>query len=158
MWIYYVAKANKYEHMKLKIDNELLAEEFFENTLLLGIMAPMDSHQFVWQVNQSMRFDFRINDEIEIQLTKKNRQYFFSVYEYHEPNMALEYFLYKNQFDGEYLLPEFKHLDYLWLTKGDLPGKEDEGKLVTDIRNIPGVQLVVELTHEKIKHKQHLIL
>lgn len=143
---------------KLKIDNELLAEEFFENTLLLGIMAPMDSHQFVWQVNQSMRFDFRINDEIEIQLTKKNRQYFFSVYEYHEPNMALEYFLYKNQFDGEYLLPEFKHLDYLWLTKGDLPGKEDEGKLVSDIRTIPGVQLVVELTHEKIKHKQHLIL
>jgi hypothetical protein len=151
-------KANKYEHMKLKIDNELLAEEFFENTLLLGIMAPMDSHQFVWQVNQSMRFDFRINDEIEIQLTKKNRQYFFSVYEYQEPNMALEYFLYKNQFDGEYLLPEFKHLDYLWLTKGDLPGKEDEVKLLADIRNIPGVQLVVELTNEKIKHKQHLIL
>lgn len=150
--------ASKYEHMKLKIDNELLAEEFFENTLLLGIMAPMDSHQFVWQVNQSMRFDFRINDEIEIQLTKKNRQYFFSVYEYQEPNMAIEYFLYKNQFDGEYLLPEFKHLDYLWLTKGDLPGKEDEVKLLTDIRNIPGVQLVVELTHEKIKHKQHLIL
>ena len=143
--------------MKLKIDNELLAEEFFENTLLLGIMAPMDSHQFVLQVNQSMRFDFRINDEIEIQLSKKKRQYFFSVYEYREPNMALEYYLYKNQFDGEYLLPEFKHLDYLWLTKGDLPGKEDENKLVNDIRNIPGVQLVVELTNEKIKHKQHLI-
>lgn len=71
--------------------------------------------------------------------------------------MALEYYLYKNQFDGEYLLPEFKHLDYLWLTKGDLPGKEDENKLVNDIRNIPGVQLVVELTNEKIKHKQHLI-
>ena len=86
---------------KLKIDNELLAEEFFENTLLLGIMAPMDSHQFVWQVNQSMRFDFRINDEIEIQLTKKNRQYFFSVYEYREPNMALEYFLYKNLFSNQ---------------------------------------------------------
>ena len=142
---------------KLKIDNELLAEEFFEKTLLLGVMAPLNSHQFVWQVNQSMRFDFRINDEIEIQLTKKKRQYYFSVYEFREPNMALEYYLYKNQFDGEYLLPEFKHLDYLWLIKGDLPAKEDETRLVNDIRSIPGVQLVVELTNEKIKHKQHLI-
>jgi hypothetical protein len=144
--------------MKLKIDNEQLAEEFFEDTVLLGIMAPKESHQFVWQVNQSMRFDFRINDEFEIQLTKKNRQYFFSVYVYREPNMVLEYYLYKNQFDGEYLLPEFKHLDYLWLVKGDLPPKDDEHKLVADIRSIPGVQLVVELTNEKIKHKQHLIL
>ena len=33
--------------MKLKIDNELLAEEFFEDTFLLGIMAPVESHQFV---------------------------------------------------------------------------------------------------------------
>ena len=144
--------------MKLKIDNELLAEEFFEDTLLLGVMAPMESHQFVWQVNQGMRFDFRINNDIEIQLSKKNRQYFFSVFEYQEPNKALSYYLYKNQFDGEYLLPELKHLDYLWLTKGDLPGIEEEKELINGIRNLQGVQLVIELTNEKIKHKQHLIL
>lgn len=143
--------------MKLKIDNELLAEEFFDQTLLLGIMAPMESHQFVWQVNQSMRFDFRINNEIEIQLTKKNRNYFFSVFEYHEPNQTLFYYLYKNQYDGEYLLPEFKHLDYLWLSKGDLPDSEGEKALISDVRSIPGVQLVIELNNEKIRNKQHLI-
>ena len=143
--------------MKLKIDNELLAEEFFDQTLLLGIMAPMESHQFVWQVNQSMRFDFRINNEIEIQLTKKNRTYFFSVFEYHEPNQTLFYYLYKNQYDGEYLLPEFKHLDYLWLSKGDLPDSEGEKALISDVRSIPGVQLVIELNNEKIRNKQHLI-
>lgn len=143
--------------MKLKIDNELLAEEFFDQTLLLGIMAPMESHQFVWQVNQAMRFDFRINNEIEIQLTKKNRNYFFSVFEYHEPNQTLFYYLYKNQYDGEYLLPEFKHLDYLWLSKGDLPDSEGEKALISDVRSIPGVQLVIELNNEKIRNKQHLI-
>ena len=143
--------------MKLKIDNELLAEEFFDQTLLLGIMAPIESHQFVWQVNQAMRFDFRINNEIEIQLTKKNRNYFFSVFEYHEPNQTLFYYLYKNQYDGEYLLPEFKHLDYLWLSKGDLPDSEGEKALISDVRSIPGVQLVIELNNEKIRNKQHLI-
>ena len=144
--------------MKLKIDNELLAEEFFEDTLLLGIMASLESHQFVWQINQSLRFDFRNNSEIEIQLTKKNRNYFFSVFEFQEPHKALCYYLYKNQYDGEYLLPEFKHLDYLWLIKGELPSKEAELALINDIRSLPAVQLVVELNNEKIKHKQHLIL
>lgn len=144
--------------MKLKIDNELLAEEFFEDTLLLGIMASLESHQFVWQINQALRFDFRNNSEIEIQLNKKNRNYFFSVFEFQEPHKALCYYLYKNQYDGEYLLPEFKHLDYLWLIKGDLPSKDDERALITDIRSLPAVQLVVELNNEKIKHKQHLIL
>ncbi|MFY7840147.1 MAG: IPExxxVDY family protein [Lacibacter sp.] len=144
--------------MKLKIDNELLAEEFFEDTFLLGIMASLESHQFVWQINQALRFDFRINNDIEIQLTKKNRNYFFSVFEFQEPHKALCYYLYKNQYDGEYLLPEFKHLDYLWLIKGDLPAKEDELALIADIRSLQAVQLVVELNNEKIKNKQHLIL
>ena len=30
-------------------------------------------------------------------------------------------------------------LDYLWLTKGDLPGEEEEKALMTGIRNIAGV-------------------
>lgn len=144
--------------MKLKVDNELLVEEFFEDTHLLGIMAPLESHLFVWQVNQGLRFDFRINNDLEIQLNKKKRTYFFTVFQYNEPHRTLGHFLYKNHYDGEYLLPEFKHLDYLWLTKGDLPGEKEYKDLVQGLRNIPGVQLVTELNNEKIKNKQHLIL
>ena len=61
------------------------------------------------------------------------------------------------KYDGEYLLPEFKHLDYLWLSKGDLPDSEGEKALISDVRSIPGVQLVIELNNEKIRNKQHLI-
>jgi hypothetical protein len=144
--------------MKLKIDNELLVEEFFEDTHLLGIMAPVESHHFVWQINQSLGFDFRINDDLEIQLTKKSRNYFFKVYQFTEPHRSISYYLYKNHFDGEYLLPEFKHLDYLWLIKGDAPSAEEAKELQKGLLNIHHVQLVVELTNEKIKNKQHLIL
>lgn len=144
--------------MKLRIDNELLVEEFFEDTHLMGIMAPLESHRFVWQVNQSLRFDFRNNHELEVQLTKKKRNYFFTIFHYNEPNQSLTHYLYCNQFDGEFLLPEFKHLDYLWLVKGDLPPHEEIQSLIQGLRSIPGVQLVTELTNEKIKNKQHLIL
>lgn len=143
--------------MKLVLDNNLLAEEFFEDTHLLGIMAPLPAHQFVWTINRCFRFDFRLNNELEIQISRKNRNYFYQVYEYAEPFRSLSYYLYNNLQDGEYLLPEFRHLDFLYLIKGDLPEQDAQHLLVEDLRKVNGVQMVVELTNEKIKNKQHLI-
>ena len=144
--------------MKLKIDNESLAEEFFENCRLIGIVAPLKDYQFTWLINQYLGLNFRINNNLEIQLVKKNRNYFFSVYQYNMPTCTLVHYLYNNQFDGEYLLPEFKHLDFLWLIKEELVGEEELKMLMNSIRQLPGVQLVSEMSADKIKHKQHLIL
>ena len=65
--------------------------------------------------------------------------------------------MYNNQFDGEYLLPEFKHLDFLWLMRGDGITNELTQQKTESLRSITGVQLVVELTNEKIKNKEHLV-
>jgi hypothetical protein len=143
--------------MKLRLDIDELTNDFFEDARLLGIVAPVKDYQFCWQLNNQLRFDFRINNQIEIQLAKKQRKYFFCVYEFAETNSCLAHYLYKNQFDGEYLLPEFRHLDFLWLLKGDTVSDEMLKELMNSIKQISGVQLVMELTHEKIKHKGHLI-
>ena len=142
---------------KLSINNHDLAEAFFEDTSLLGIMAPIRDYQFCWQINSFLGMDFRINHEIEIRLKKKKRDYFFSVFEYQEPSSCLCHFLYKNQFEGEYLLPEFKHLDFLWLMKDDIVSPMELQQHINAIRSISGVQLVLELTNEKIKNKEHLV-
>jgi hypothetical protein len=134
--------------MKLKLDLDELAQDFFEDSRLLGIVAPMKDYRFSWLLNHILRFDFRVKNDIEIQLTKKGRQYFFAVYEYREPNGSLCHYLYNNQFDGEYLLPEFRHLDFLWLMKGDLPSEELLTEITTSLKSITGVQLVMELTNE----------
>lgn len=143
--------------MKLKLDFEDLADDFFADTRLMGIVAPLKDYQFCWHLNQLLRFDFRSNNEIEIQLNKKKREYFFSVFEFREKNNSLIHYLYNNQFDGEYLLPEFKHLDFLWLLKGDPVSEETFQSMMHAIRTINGVQLVMELTNEKIRNKSHLI-
>lgn len=143
--------------MRLKLDVEDLADEFFEDTRLLGVVAPLKDYQFCWHLNQRTQFDFRVNNELEIQLLKKNRNYYFSVYQFQLPNTSLLHYIYNNQFDGEYLLPEFKHLDFLWLLKGDAVTLEYLQDVMQSIRSIPGVQLVTELTNEKIKNKGHLI-
>jgi hypothetical protein len=144
--------------MKLKIDNTSLAEEFFECSRLIGIVAPIKDYQFCWHINQQLGFNFSINHSLEIQLIKKDRNYFFSIYQYDVPASCLTHYLYNNQFDGEYLLPEFKHLDFLWLMKGDEVPNEDIEQIMQSIRLLPEVRLVAEMTHEKIRNKQHLIL
>lgn len=134
-----------------------MVEEFFDGTRLLGIVAPIKSYQFCWLLNQHLQIDFRINHDIEIQLEKKKRKYFFSIYEYNEPNSSRTHYLYINQFDGEYLLPEFKHLDFLWLLKGDFTSNQELVQLQQSIKSISGLQLVLELTADKIRHKGHLV-
>jgi len=144
-------------HSKLKIDNESLAEEFFQDTLLLGIVAPIKDYTLTWHINQVMGFQFRINNSLEMHLLKKKRHYFFPIYEYPVPGCFSAHYLYNNHNDGEYLLPEFKHLDFLWLAKGEDLDKEGFKLIQQTIRTIPAVQLVTEMTNEKIKNKQHLI-
>ena len=101
--------------------------------------------------------DLRFNNEFEIQLKKKKRNYFFSVYEYNEPTCSLSHYIYNNQQDGEYLLHEFKHLDFLWLMKGDVIDDTALQQKMEALRSINSVQLVVELTQEKIKNKEHMV-
>ncbi len=143
--------------MKLRIDNQVMVDEFFQDTRLLGIVAPIKQYQFCWHLNHVLGFDFRINNSIEIQLTKKQRNYFFSVYECAEHSGTMQHYLYCNQFDGEYLLPEFKHLDFLWLVKDDIMQDDDVANLIGSIKAMQPVQLITEMTNEKIKNKQHLI-
>lgn len=143
--------------MKLKLDIDSLNEDFFEDTRLLGIIAPVKNFQLCWKLNNLLGFDFRLNADIEIHLKKRTRSYYFNIYESKEPNSFLSHFLYHNQFDGEYLLPEFKHMDFLWLMKGDCVEDEKCNWIKQAVKSIAGVQLVAELTNEQIKTKGNMV-
>ena len=142
--------------MKLILDNEAITDDFFSDTRLIGIIAPIKNYQFCWQLNNHLGYGFRLNTEIDKQLRKKNRQYFFSVYQ-HEENSFLKYYLFHNHCDGEYLLPEFRHMDFLLLLKGDFVEDSKCKSIIASLKSIPSVQMVAELTNEKIKNKEHLV-
>ena len=57
--------------MKLKLNIEDMTDGFFEDARLIGIVAPVKDYQLVRQLNNRLRFDFRSNHELEIQMTKK---------------------------------------------------------------------------------------
>ncbi len=143
--------------MRLRLDIEELNDDFFEDTRLLGITAPVKNYQFCLQLNNQLGYQFRLNNDIEIHLRRKERSYYFSVYQSPEPNSFLVHYLYHNHCDGEYLLPEFKHMDFLWLMKGDLVDAEKGEWIKQSVRTMNGVQLVAELTNEQIKNKGNMV-
>ncbi len=142
---------------QLRLNIEELNDDFFEETRLLGITAPLKNYQFCLHLNNQLGYQFRLNPDIEIHLRKKDRSYYFSVYQSNEPNSFLVHYLYHNQFDGEYLLPEFKHMDFLWLMKGDMVADDKCIWIKQAVKNIPGVQLVAELTNEQIRNKGNMV-
>ncbi len=142
--------------MKLKLDNDTISEDFFTDTRLLGIIAPVKNYQFCWHLNNLLGYNFRLNTDIDKQLHKKSRQYFFSVYQ-HPENNFLSYYLYHNHCDGEYLLPEFKHMDFLWLMKGDFVDEFKCTSIIASVKSLISVQMVAELIYDKIKNKEHLV-
>lgn len=143
--------------MKLRLDQDSINNNFFDNTRLLGIMAPLKNYFFCWSLNNYLGTGFKLNIQNEIRLIKKRREYLFNIYQWDEPETHLSHFIYHNQHDGEYLLPEFRNMDFLWLMKGDNVDNEKCNWLKKGIKNISGVQLVTELTHEQIKNKGNMI-
>ena len=142
---------------KLCLDVDELTEDFFDDTCLLGITTTVKNYQFCWSINQALNYQFRLNRDIEIQLRRRERSYYFRVYEHKVRHSQLSHYLYQNYNDGEYLLPEFRHMDFLWLMKGDCMETSSCHKLMHTIKLLNGVQLVAELTNEKIRNKGHLI-
>ena len=132
-------------------------DEFFEDSSLIGLVTTVKSYKFCLQVNKLLNFDFRLSTDIEILLNKKNRNYYFPVYQSNVKHSFTKHYLYSNRNDGEVLLPEFKHIDFIWLIKGHVGISEEFGQLLSLVKSIQGVQLATEIDYTYLDHKEHLI-
>lgn len=143
---------------KLILNNDLLAESFFEDARLFGIQCTATPQKFVWLINHHFGYDFRYAAGSEVEFKKKGRQFSFPIFRYLEKHLQVEHILYANQSHGEYLLPELKHTDFLWLIKSDSHQASFLELLGNELRKVSQVQLVTLLSNDKIKNKLQLVL
>ena len=143
---------------QLVIDNDILAEEFFEDSNLLGIQCGSEAHQFIWMVNRRFAYDFRYQAGSEIEFKKRGREFKYPIFSCREPHTDLQHFIYANHQDGEYLLPELKHFDFLWLMKGELKDLNLPSVLLDELKTLEAVQTVTRLSNDKIINKTRLVL
>ena len=143
---------------KLKLISDPAFEDFFSGTYLLGIISPHKQYELCWQINRMLNFNFRLNSELEALIRKKEKHCFFQIYEYNEPLRFTFHYLYSNHYKGEFLLPELKHIDYIWLLKGSYYAEEQLELLTNDIRQLDIVQMVVRLQASGLKSRANLVV
>lgn len=146
----------KSKQVKLELDLESMKEDFYDNAKLLGIVAPMEAYRFCWNVNRLLNFDFRLNRDKEIKMIRKGREYFFPFYQFNRPPSTVEHTLYCNHYDGNFLLADLKHFDFLWLMKWEEVDQQEMELVMESIKQISVLQMVVELPPEKLKNTEDL--
>jgi hypothetical protein len=142
--------------MKFKLDDDLMSAGFFEDTRILGIVSTLKNYQFCWHIERKLHIFFSTAVDLQIGMEKNKRSYSFTVYDYIHPISQVEHYLYTNKHEGEFLLPELQHLDFIWLIRDYT---RDEGFLSSiqhQLRSIIGVQLVSEVALDRIKSKNNL--
>ena len=132
-------------------------EAFFEDAIIIGIVAPYKSYKFCLRLNNLLNFNFKLNTEIQILLRKKDRNYAFPVYQSDVPHSFVKHYLYDNRNDGETLLPEFKNIDFIWLIKGASSYENQLNEMLQIIHSISGVQLATEIKTAHLPNRQNLI-
>lgn len=143
---------------RYKLDNDTVSERFLEGARLIGLVAPVKDYQLCWQINRSLQFDFRLEQGLEIRLKTGRKSCYFNVFEYEESIKTVIHYLFNNHYKADFLLPELRHLDYLWLIKGEYYQPGELKLLLDQVREIECIQLVAEFSLNDIKNKQNLTL
>jgi len=142
--------------MKLRLDDNRMSDNFFEDTRILGIACTLKNYHFCWHIDRLLQIGFQTSVDLQIPMEKNRRSYSFTVYEYIHQIEQKEHFLYSNKHEGEFLLPELQHLDFIWLIRDTFHNEEDFTAMQQKIRTIQGVQLITEVPHDRIKSKDNL--
>ncbi|MDE3124868.1 MAG: IPExxxVDY family protein [Bacteroidota bacterium] len=144
--------------IKQRLDMSQMNHEYFEETRILGIMTSLKNYRFVWMVDNHLSLNFSLYTDAHIEMHKKNRIYRFNLYTSAPTESGLIHYLYHNQCDGEALIPELKHLDFIWLMKGDRIEDDRCALMMENIKKLEQVQLVTEISQEQIKNISNLII
>lgn len=143
---------------RFKLVSYKAVDDFFKDSHLMGIISSQKEYQLCWQINRLLRFNFKMNNEVEVMLQKKDKTCFFQIYEYEEPLRFTTHYLYSNHYKGEFLVPELKHIDFLWLVKGKYYSEDDIKWFMEGVRKISIIQLVTMINPYELKSRENLIL
>lgn len=100
---------------KFNLDTEDDGEPDF---LLIGICSHAKAYRLCWSLNQVMPLKLvNIDQPIVITNPRKKTSVSFEVYNCADEESRINYYLICNKSGDGYLLPEFKHVDYLLMLK-----------------------------------------
>lgn len=138
---------------KLVLDNQALEDEFFEDIKLLGLVSAAEPYHLAWRVSRHLQWNFEREHDFDIHISELS----FPVYHLNDHTKFFEQFIISNRCKSFYLLQEIKHIDFLWMLKGNLQ-TETLTQIQHFLKSIPVITTSFELNPYQLKMKQYLIM
>ena len=137
---------------KIRLDVEYIPE--FE---VIGIFSSLKDYRLCWIINNKLSTKFQRTADVELTPHKSKNKELFSLFEYKNTNLKVNYYLLKNRGSRQFLLPEHSNIDYLMLLKAN-EIRIDIDELITKLRNIPQISTAVWFKElDKIKNLNDLL-
>lgn len=124
--------------------------------LLLAIVSFEKDYRLIWDINQSLDFDFIRIDDFSSYNKKLGKDQFFSSFLYIDENTYLCYKLISNNSDSGSLMDELKGIDYLFMVSGEYPDNFGNS-LKLRLNQVSSIQNVFMLEPSQLKARDRLI-
>jgi hypothetical protein len=124
--------------------------------LLLGISSSEKEHRLIWSINNHLNISLARTTDHKSYSKKASSETEFSCYVYNDDLRYLNYRIIANRSDQDYLLDEFKKIDFFMIINGEF--EEDTAK---DIRKklvqLDTINAVFIINPEGVKSKDKLL-
>ncbi len=134
----------------------ILKADYDFDFILIGISSAEKDYRLCHFINKALGFDLQKSKDIEIIVTKKRKQSFFTSYEWMDEDGRREIRLLINSSGNEFLVPEMKQMDYLLFLKGPITDTEQQ-KIISILLQIPGIQVAMPVDVLSLRSKKNLV-
>ncbi|MFT4968872.1 MAG: hypothetical protein ACI9O4_000606 [Chitinophagales bacterium] len=115
------------------------------NYYIIAIASVLKDYRISFFINQELHLNLERDEDLLSENKSKESAQKFGKYYYQDEKSEFEYFLLQNKQQGGLYLKAFKNFDFLFMVKTIDEDTIDIGSLFTKIKNIPDVQLALEL-------------
>jgi hypothetical protein len=143
---------------KLTLNMSGMEEAFFSDTVLIGLVSRLPAHRICWMLNRRFGLCFRRQADLDICVPdQEGAECYFPMYEYTVPLSDERHLLYRLKTRGEFLVPELKQLDFLWMIQSSDAADAAE-ELTPFLREQEDIQLAQILSADRLKHLNYLLV
>lgn len=135
----------------------ILTLDYDYDFFLVGLVTRLKDYQLAWNFNQLFHIALRKEMGYEIIFKKKNLSIIFPWYKYVDELNKNEYHLLANKTQSEFLLPEIKQADFLFIVKGNASVELKE-TIILKIKSLVSIQTSVVLNPAGLKSRENLML
>jgi hypothetical protein len=152
--------------------------EYDYDFVLIGISSHEKDYRFCWALNNKLKLELSKKESLEIKGKKQKTPSYFSFFTFEDQDQYKEYSVLANfseskslvlnednlfgtperskQSENEFLIPEHKQMNYLFVIHGELEDEQVE-ELIQKIKEIDIVLTAIRIDPKSLKSKQNLI-